>query len=97
MTSSPKTNFKTAPTSSLKRASIFLRVTVSPPNVIGNNFQLFALESGQVESLKLSFNTFINRQGSEVVMATDDPSQPKQLQEDFAKLSDLLQIQLAKT
>jgi hypothetical protein len=65
--------------------------------LIGNNFQLFALESGKIESLKLSFNTFINRQGSEVVMATDNPSQSEQLQEDFAKLSDLLQIQLAKT
>jgi hypothetical protein len=65
--------------------------------LIGNNFQLFALKSGKVESLKLSFNTFINRQGSEVVMATDNPSQPEQLQEDFAKVSDLLQIQLAKT
>jgi hypothetical protein len=30
-------------------------------------------------------------------MATDNPSQPEQLQEDFAKVSDLLQIQLAKT
>jgi hypothetical protein len=30
-------------------------------------------------------------------MATDNPSQPEQLQEDIAKVSDLLQIQLAKT
>jgi hypothetical protein len=57
----------------------------------------YALERWKVESLKLSFNTFINRQGPEVVMATDNPSQPEQLQEDIAKVSDLLQIQLAKT
>jgi hypothetical protein len=61
---------------------------------VGNDFQILVGKGRKAEVLELQFDTLENLSGAEPVMGTDDPSEAKQLQQNLAKLADLLEIQL---